>query len=132
MNKIPPVVEKHIELTVDRADRLSRLAQEHHLSEDQFIEKALDILFTITDLYEAPLKAEGIISSSTEDSISTSQTGDENSDIEAREALFQKKLLEVGLISEIRSPYHSAIRDDFVPIEVKGKPLSEFIIEERQ
>ena len=49
------------------------------------------------------------------------------------EELFEQKLLEAGLISEIpkRSPTPEHFRD-FKPVEVKGKPVSETIIEERR
>lgn len=46
---------------------------------------------------------------------------------------FEQKLFELGLFSEVKppitdfKPYH-----DRKPIEVKGKPLSEVIIEERR
>lgn len=49
------------------------------------------------------------------------------------EDLLQQRLLEAGLITEIRpgitdfSPYQ-----EWEPVEVKGKPLSETIIEERR
>jgi len=46
-------VEKHIRLSSERAERLNRLAQAHQLDEDQVIEKALDILFSLTDLLDA-------------------------------------------------------------------------------
>ncbi|MBI3943746.1 MAG: hypothetical protein HY326_12090 [Chloroflexi bacterium] len=114
MHNTPAVVEKRIELSAERADRLSRLAQAHHISENQFIEKALDILFTITDLYEVPKKTE-----------------ENYSDLD-REELFKQKLHEAGLLLEIRKPYDFSNEDDFEPIQVKGKPLSEMIIEERQ
>lgn len=45
-------VEAHIRLTEQRADRLRRLAAERGTTEDQVIEKALDILFSLTDLLD--------------------------------------------------------------------------------
>lgn len=50
MSSTPTFVEKHIQLSVERADHLNRLAQIHQLDEDQIIEKAPDILFALTDL----------------------------------------------------------------------------------
>ena len=49
------------------------------------------------------------------------------------EDLLEQKLLEAGVISEIpkRLPTPEHLRD-FKPIEVKGKPLSETVIEERK
>jgi hypothetical protein len=59
MSSIPTVVEKHIQLSVERADRLNRLAQIHQICEDQIIEKALDILFTLTDLFDERAERQG-------------------------------------------------------------------------
>ena len=50
MSSAPALVEKHIQLSTERADHLNRLAQIHQVDEDRTIEKAVDILFTLTDL----------------------------------------------------------------------------------
>jgi hypothetical protein len=52
-------VEKHIRLSAERADRLSRLARTHGLREDQVLEKALDILFSLTDLFDERSERQG-------------------------------------------------------------------------
>lgn len=44
---------------------------------------------------------------------------------------FEQLLLARGIVSEIPEPLPDD-EDDFEPIEVKGKPLSETIIEERR
>jgi hypothetical protein len=49
---------------------------------------------------------------------------------EAEEA-FKQRLLEKGLLSEIRRPILVPVGDR-TPIEVEGTPLSEMIIEERR
>jgi hypothetical protein len=59
MSSAPNVVEKHIRLSVERADRLGRLAQIHQIHEDQIIEKALDILFSLTDLLDERTERQG-------------------------------------------------------------------------
>jgi predicted transcriptional regulator len=59
MNSIPSTVEKHIRLSAERADRLSRLAQIHQTHEDRIVEKALDILFTLTDLFDENIERRG-------------------------------------------------------------------------
>ena len=59
MSSVPSVVEKHIRLSVERADRLSHLAQAHQIHEDQIIEKALDILFSLTDLLDERAERQG-------------------------------------------------------------------------
>jgi hypothetical protein len=43
----------------------------------------------------------------------------------------QEALLKKGLLREIKPPRENKIRD-FEPIKIKGKPLSETIIEERR
>jgi hypothetical protein len=52
MNSIPAVVEKNIHLSAEHADRLSHLARSRQLAEGQIVEKALDILFALTDLLD--------------------------------------------------------------------------------
>ncbi|MBA4379362.1 MAG: hypothetical protein C0393_01505 [Anaerolinea sp.] len=53
------VVEKNIHISADRASYLSRLAQVKALSEDQLIEKALDILFSLADLLGPQVERQG-------------------------------------------------------------------------
>ncbi len=45
-------IQKEIKLPTTLADRLSRLAQQHQLSEDQIVEKALGILFSLSDVFD--------------------------------------------------------------------------------
>jgi hypothetical protein len=52
-------VEKHVRLSARRADRLSCLAQIHQTHEDRIIERALDILFTLTDLFDESIERQG-------------------------------------------------------------------------
>jgi hypothetical protein len=52
MSSAPAVVEKQIRLSAGRADRLSHLAERHQIGEDQIIERALDILFSLTELLD--------------------------------------------------------------------------------
>ncbi len=59
MSSVPEVVEKRIRLSAECADRLDRLAQTHRLREDQVIEKALDILFSLTDLLDEDAERRG-------------------------------------------------------------------------
>ncbi len=44
----------------------------------------------------------------------------------------QERLFKAGLVSEIKPPRSSLPERNFNPIEVKGKPVSETIIEERR
>ena len=53
MSVSPATIEKCIRLSEGQANRLGHLAQTVHLTEDQVIAKALDILFTLTDLLDA-------------------------------------------------------------------------------
>ena len=46
------VVEKKIHLSAEHADRLNRLAQIRQSGEDSVIEKALDVLFALTEREE--------------------------------------------------------------------------------
>jgi hypothetical protein len=51
---------------------------------------------------------------------------------ESPEELFKERLVEVGLLEAIRKPSSTLADQDRTPIQVKGKPLSELIIEERR
>ena len=51
---------------------------------------------------------------------------------ESTEELLKKHLVEVGLLGRIRRPSWPSPNQDRTPIRVKGKPLSEQIIEERR
>ena len=53
------LVEKNIHISAERADHLSRLAHIKALSEDQLIEKALDVLFSLADLLESRSERQG-------------------------------------------------------------------------
>lgn len=46
--------------------------------------------------------------------------------------LIQEDMLKEGLVNEIKPPRSSLPERTFKPIEVKGKPVSETIIEERR
>jgi hypothetical protein len=51
---------------------------------------------------------------------------------ESPEELFKKRLVEVGLLEAIRKPSWPLADQDRTPIQVKGKPLSEQIMEDRR
>ena len=51
---------------------------------------------------------------------------------ETPEALYKRRLMDVGLLGEIRRPSGPGTDQDRTPIQVKGKPLSEQIMEERR
>jgi hypothetical protein len=59
MSSIPTVVEKHIQLSSERAARLNHLAQFYQVDENQIIEKALDILFTLAELLDEGPERQG-------------------------------------------------------------------------
>ena len=48
------------------------------------------------------------------------------------ETEFKQRLLETGVLAEIREPSPSWIREDYTPIQVQGKSLSQMIVEERR
>ena len=59
MSEMPAIVEKRIWLSAERADRLSRLAQTQEINESQIVEKALDILFSLTELFDERAERQG-------------------------------------------------------------------------
>jgi hypothetical protein len=59
MSEMPATVEKRIWLSAERADRLSRLAETQEINESQIVEKALDILFSLTELFDERAERQG-------------------------------------------------------------------------
>jgi len=59
MSEMPPPVEKRVRLSPECAEHLSRLAQVQAVSEDQIVEKALDILFKLTKLFDEDAERRG-------------------------------------------------------------------------
>lgn len=59
MNDMSTFAEKSIRLSTACAERLERLAQAHQTSEAQIIEKALTILFQLTDLFDESAERQG-------------------------------------------------------------------------
>jgi hypothetical protein len=51
---------------------------------------------------------------------------------EAQERAFEEKLLEAGLLTEIKTPPRSAPKGERTPIKVEGESLSQMIIRERR
>lgn len=54
-----PVVEKRIHLSPISASRLQQLAQTRALSEEQIIEKALSILFSLSEIFDEQSERRG-------------------------------------------------------------------------
>ena len=59
MSEMPTTIEKRIRLSAERADRLTHLSHARRISEDQIVEKALDILFSLTDLFDERAEQQG-------------------------------------------------------------------------
>jgi hypothetical protein len=66
------------------------------------------------------------------DSLPNTVEADE-AELRRREAEFERRLLEKGIVTRIPPPItDSSSYEDWEPIEIEGKPLSETIIEERR
>jgi hypothetical protein len=113
-------VQKQIHISRRHADRLQSIAQIHHLSDDQLIEQALDMLFMAADLLDGP--GTGRIPNHTDPVV----------DLAERERTARQRLLEAGLVTRVSSPARTVPTSPRVPIRVAGKPLSETILEERR
>ena len=50
---------KQIRLSAECAERLSLLAEVHQTGEDQIVEKALDVLLALTDLFDERTERQG-------------------------------------------------------------------------
>ncbi len=59
MSGPPLTVEKRILLPAEQAERLRRLTEAHQLSEDQVVARALDILFSLTDILDSQAERRG-------------------------------------------------------------------------
>ncbi len=59
MTEYITTVEKRFRISTDRAQSLRQFSQAKTLSEDQIVEKALDILFSLTELLDAPSEQRG-------------------------------------------------------------------------
>lgn len=52
-------ITREVTLTVDRAQRLSELAGSHQTSENQVVEKALDVFFSLADFFDMKAERQG-------------------------------------------------------------------------
>lgn len=122
METIAPIIEKRIRMSTDHAIQLSNLAETYDTDEDKLVEKALDIFFSLAEVFHD--SDENIQTLSKEDApaISTQFT----------EERYKQRLVELGLIKEIKNPPATYFTRRPKPIEVKGKPLSQMVIEERR
>jgi len=59
MSEMLITVEKRIWLPTESADRLGRLARSQEISENQLVVKALDILFSLTELFDERAERQG-------------------------------------------------------------------------
>lgn len=59
METFAPVIEKRIHLSSKSAIRLQELAQTKALSEEQIIEKALSILFSLSEIFDEQSERRG-------------------------------------------------------------------------
>lgn len=53
------VIERRVRLPKAQVDRLREVAQRHQLSEDQVVAKALDILFSLADVFDSRAERHG-------------------------------------------------------------------------
>jgi hypothetical protein len=49
MTMMSTMIDKVVHLSADRVERLAQLARQHDTSEDALVEKALDLLFSLTE-----------------------------------------------------------------------------------
>ena len=121
MAEQPEMVEKRIDLSRDQASRLSAVAQRRGITEDAVVARAFDLRFTVLDFVldfegaeQAKVQQRGVLTE------------------QEREALAMQRLVELGLISHVRPMTSAPPGGDRTLIQVRGKPLSEMIIEERR
>ena len=59
ISKEHPTVQKRIKLPTELADRLRQLAEDQSISEDEVVEKALNILFSLAEIFDANKERQG-------------------------------------------------------------------------
>jgi hypothetical protein len=59
MNEMQTTVERHFQLSPERARRLDSLARTRGVGESQIVENALDILFSLADLFDPRTEWQG-------------------------------------------------------------------------
>ncbi|GEM_PF-4132780 len=119
MNESITTIAKQIHLSLRYVDRLNRLAQARRISEDRLIEKALDIFFSLTDVFDAPLDRRSTVL--------------RDGELPLPETIFKRRLLERGVLTELKAPPLAlGTHKKRALIQVQGKPLSQLIIEERR
>jgi hypothetical protein len=109
---------------------VSELASSYHLSEDEVVARALDLLVVAVAALDGP---HGTFRSGSAAGCAHQPERPElagETRAQTPEDLAKQRMLAAGLLTEIRSP--PAEVTPFAPIAVQGKPLSELIIEERR
>jgi hypothetical protein len=124
------IVEKRIHLSPKHADRLRQLAQAHQLGDDEVIAHALDVLFAAT-LAPRPTRVLRSSKAAPQERHELAvPVGTGPISEEAREALVKQRLIEAGLLTTL--PQNRGVVPTGIPVKVRGRPLSEQIIEERR
>ena len=59
MGTLPTAIEKQFSISLDRLEKLNQFAEGHNISQDRVIEKALDILFSLTELMDESVERRG-------------------------------------------------------------------------
>ncbi|MCB0165722.1 MAG: hypothetical protein KDI79_15935 [Anaerolineae bacterium] len=129
-----PVItqEKQIHLSQDQADRLRHLAEVRQMSEDQIIEKALDIMFSLGEILTADVFWGKLDKDDLQPYVSQAKLETPLLNERQAEYRFKQDLVKLGLLEEVRDIDTSSSPDDVAPVSMEGKPLSEMIIEERR
>lgn len=113
--------EKRVLLSSDQARRLRELAKQHHLSEEQIIIEALDVLLSPAFPLHEFLQRQDRIVRSESPSVKKTMTED----------AFKHYLSSVGLLA-VMPPLEIQMQSDRSPISILGEPLSQTVVEERR
>ena len=133
MAEQPEMVDREIRISRQCAEQLSRTARAEGVSDGQIVESALTMLFALLDLLAGRGGGHAARSTSPLTAADIAKSAPVGGDTEeAREAQLWQRLLELGLVSAPKPPTPLVEERPFRPIEVRGKPLSEMVIEERR
>jgi hypothetical protein len=111
------IVQKPVRMAMWRVARMKQIADNLHVSDDAVIERALDLFFAAATLLDAGTDG---------------APGNERAEQSLATDVLKRLQEEADFYERDRQPVPPPSETGFVPIEIKGKPLSETIIEERR
>ncbi len=122
--------ERQIRLSAERAAQVRALARTYQLSDDEVIARALDLLVAAVTALGVSQGVGRPGPRARNEGESDRSSASDTIILPSPEDLAMQDMLAAGLLTEIKPLPTEVV--PFTPIEVRGKPLSELVIEERR